>query len=487
MNGCVIKNSPIAVDFWIVRKLPAHIRFFFLSHAHGDHTSGLRSSWSNKIYCSATTAKIVRHKYDIDEKYLHPLSVGESHIIRINDKPIETMTVSLIDANHCPGAVMFLFDAYFGRVLYTGDFRYTEAMFGVDSPLSSSPQIDTLYLDNTYNDIKCKFPKRSVAKREVLKLVNEHSNSRRVIAMNDIGKEDLIEEIAKQTNERIHIAAHRYELYQAIDLPDIFTIDEFYHCVSLVPKWKVSVKAIENWNREQRTIVIYPTALFEGLDCNLFSKCSEFVHIVAFSDHSSYDELHQFVQRVKPKEIIPIVNYEKSVYGVDCRQRANTDCFKQYLDPRPQREFFTPAFMYEPQVRISVQQQNTKKTLMKVKMRGKRRSHPPKGIVYGTPEKIPQTCLTVSINTPDKVPVVLDHESVADRHITPPPRVKVNIQTFFKGSKIDRIKSVNDDNFMDPAESKAPTLISKIDELVPFIVSEPTIIKHYESLCLLRK
>ncbi len=35
----------------------------------------------------------------------------------------ETMTVTVIDANHCPGAVMLLFDGYFGRILYTGDFR----------------------------------------------------------------------------------------------------------------------------------------------------------------------------------------------------------------------------------------------------------------------------------------------------------------------------------------------------------------------------
>ena len=38
------------------------------------------------------------------------------------------ITVTAIDANHCPGSAMFLFEGSFGRILYTGDFRWVLRM-----------------------------------------------------------------------------------------------------------------------------------------------------------------------------------------------------------------------------------------------------------------------------------------------------------------------------------------------------------------------
>ena len=52
------------------------------------------------------------------------LEVGESKLLRVHRQGSDvTITVTTLDANHCPGSAMFLFEGYFGRILYTGDFR----------------------------------------------------------------------------------------------------------------------------------------------------------------------------------------------------------------------------------------------------------------------------------------------------------------------------------------------------------------------------
>lgn len=61
MNGVVIPQTPIAVDFWSLRRAGT-ARLFFLSHMHSDHTVGLSSTWARPLYCSPITAHLLhRH------------------------------------------------------------------------------------------------------------------------------------------------------------------------------------------------------------------------------------------------------------------------------------------------------------------------------------------------------------------------------------------------------------------------------------------
>jgi DNA cross-link repair 1B protein len=54
----------------------------------------------------------------VAEEYAIELAMGMTHVMSLGED--ETFNVTLIDANHCPGAVMYLFEGYFGHVLATG-------------------------------------------------------------------------------------------------------------------------------------------------------------------------------------------------------------------------------------------------------------------------------------------------------------------------------------------------------------------------------
>ena len=54
--------------------------------------------------------------------------MGCAEIVYLDEERQEQMTLTALDANHCPGAVMFLIEGYFGTILHTGDFRFTPDM-----------------------------------------------------------------------------------------------------------------------------------------------------------------------------------------------------------------------------------------------------------------------------------------------------------------------------------------------------------------------
>ena len=51
--------------------------------------------------------------FQIRKDLIHALEVGQNHLVALDDQNRETMLVSVMDANHCPGAVMYLFHVSF--------------------------------------------------------------------------------------------------------------------------------------------------------------------------------------------------------------------------------------------------------------------------------------------------------------------------------------------------------------------------------------
>nr|KAJ0216045.1 hypothetical protein LSAT_V11C300133400 [Lactuca sativa] len=159
----------ISVDRWAEGS-----QVYFLTHLHADHTDGLSSRWKKgPLFCSSITAKLFSPKFpSFDLSLLRVLEIGQWYSLSLVSLwfSMETrVEVIAIDANHCPGAVMYLFRGDFGNMLYTCDFRWKVSSkiseMGKNMLLSAlnNHKVDTLYIDNTYCNPSYSFPSREVA------------------------------------------------------------------------------------------------------------------------------------------------------------------------------------------------------------------------------------------------------------------------------------------------------------------------------------
>lgn len=163
---------------------------YFLSHFHSDHYGGITKRWprertlsSKIIYCSTITGKLLTIRFKIDPTFVFPMDKDIRYKVRsyenyeeegsVSDLKSPGLYVTLIDANHCPGAVIFLFESIPHKgsstyMLHCGDFRVSKNMvfhpalrpFQIEqeNPL----KLEKVYLDTTYMSPKYNFPKQEL-------------------------------------------------------------------------------------------------------------------------------------------------------------------------------------------------------------------------------------------------------------------------------------------------------------------------------------
>ncbi|KAI8887772.1 DRMBL-domain-containing protein [Backusella circina FSU 941] len=228
-----MKDTPFVVDAFNYGKID-NCAGYFLTHFHSDHYGGLSKTWSHgPIYCSQVTANLVQQELKVDAHWLCPLPMDE--LVDVT----QSVQVALMDANHCPGSVLFLFVAGGRRHLHTGDFRANPRM--CLHPLIRQPEnppISHLYLDTTYMNPMYAFPaqeecieavcevlKRDVHEVTVKKVVNplacldtwikkvvvgdEQQQARRttlvLVGTYKIGKEKVFINAAKVLDSKIYV------------------------------------------------------------------------------------------------------------------------------------------------------------------------------------------------------------------------------------------------------------------------------------------
>lgn len=278
----------------------------------------------------------------VDRKYLHPLPMNTPTVIASRGKPV---TVTLLDANHCPGAVMFLFQVGKRQILHVGDFRWNrEVMLGQGSPLkdfvSERTVLDDLFLDTTYCDPKYALPSQVETIEAIQSLFqkeldmckqNVSCKALHLFGAYTIGKEKMYLSVAERYNMKVYVDPRRFRILSALGWPKqrlaLLTTNKEEACIWVVPLGDINMKKLleyfpiannKPFAAEYTRIVGYrPTGWSMGSKPSSSLVTSRqsgnlVIHSVPYSEHSSFPELVDCVACLKPQKITPTVNTRKS-------------------------------------------------------------------------------------------------------------------------------------------------------------------------------
>ncbi|CAM9212091.1 unnamed protein product [Discosporangium mesarthrocarpum] len=324
-----VEGTPFMVDGF--RFTNPRCKHYLLTHFHSDHTTGLTRSFSaGIIYTSEGTAALITELMGVNPERVVALPM---------ERPVMVagFEITLLDANHCPAAVMFLIRDLQpgGRTsLHTGDFRAAPAVCRNPLLASMRGRIDTLYLDTTYCGTKHTFPDQEEV-LEWTRQVVRHELARDprtlfLVGTYQIGKERVLEAVARAAGSRsvCLVSAHkarvlrlsgawRDSVYTTHDAGEGGLEGQGHCCVRAVPLMETRPDAL-----------LSTLADAQAKGCQFTSVCgvrptgwthtnrrgvvgwsgkkpwvngAARLYSVPYSEHSSFPQLQDFVKAVRPR------------------------------------------------------------------------------------------------------------------------------------------------------------------------------------------
>ncbi|KFO28983.1 DNA cross-link repair 1A protein [Fukomys damarensis] len=290
---------------------------YFLTHFHSDHYAGLSKNFTFPVYCSEITGNLLKCKLHVQEQYIHPLPMDTECIVN-------GVKVTLLDANHCPGAAMILFYLPNGTVvLHTGDFRADPSM---ERSLLAGRKVHMLYLDTTYCSPEYTFPSQQeviqFAINTAFEAVTLNPRALVVCGTYCIGKEKVFLAIADVLGSKVGMSEEKYKTLRCLNISEInslITTDMRSSLVHLLPMMQINFKSLRSHLRKyaekyDQILAFRPTGWTHSnkltciADVTPQTKGNISIYGIPYSEHSSYLEMKHFVQWLKPQKIIPTVN-----------------------------------------------------------------------------------------------------------------------------------------------------------------------------------
>ncbi|KAK1226982.1 hypothetical protein PQX77_010050 [Marasmius sp. AFHP31] len=372
---------------------PSNAKLHLLTHTHSDHLLGLQAkSFAQKIHCSEDAKQMLLrieqyqerslrdkgYRSEPTRKYKHlevePMHDPEGNLLnpgqarslletcKVNS-PFDVeyaeggnVLITAIDANHCPGSVMYLIEGRQGTILHTGDFRaepwfletikrnpFLQPYLACDEgPSQGNGVVKTL--EAIYLDTACVMQLHEDSATDgLIKLMNLYPlTTLFFINAWTPGYEDILKAIARAFGSKIHLDRYKYKVFTHLRndplLASLGTLDpestRFHACERFDRCHIVNVDngSIANRTQDDKQVVYvnpissttpelwgqYQAHMKEKLEAadmdDLDEECSRL--LVPLSRHSPLPELRSFVSLFRPKRIIPNT-LEPKLKGLD--------------------------------------------------------------------------------------------------------------------------------------------------------------------------
>ncbi|XP_017023507.1 DNA cross-link repair 1A protein [Drosophila kikkawai] len=307
----IVEGTTFCVDGFQFGDLDG-VTHYFLSHYHADHYIGLTKKFSHPLYMSPITARLVRTFIKVDEIYIKEIEVDQTLMV-------DDVEVTAIEANHCPGALMFFFKLSSGEcILHTGDFR-------ANADMESLPifwnhiNIDLLYLDTTYMNKNYDFCHQTDSVDRTVELVRafmERNPGKRILIVCGayvIGKEKIWLALAEEFCLNVWTEPQRSGAVRCLHWPKlqlILTDDPRAANLHVIGLGKVSYPSLVEYfkpfeDQYDMLLGIRPSGWEKNSKPSYGKRISTIG--IEYSEHSSYKELERFVRFLKPKRVISTV------------------------------------------------------------------------------------------------------------------------------------------------------------------------------------
>ncbi|KAF8999333.1 beta-lactamase-like protein [Cyathus striatus] len=246
-----------------------------LTHAHSDHTLGLAAkSFGYPVICSADTKEmLLRHEVykerellengvrtekvrtyghlkvglgegeeeggGVKRDLLRTIPIMQPMRIRLNKE--EEVVVVAFDANHCPGAVMYLIEGPRGAILHTGDIRiepwfldslkrnpYLQPYLYPDAAASTqtiSKILEAIYLDTASVFTTFSVPTKEEATDGLIELMRMYPpDTHFFLNCWTWGYEDVMKGVARGFQSMIHVDRYKHTILSRLSDPFLRSI-----------------------------------------------------------------------------------------------------------------------------------------------------------------------------------------------------------------------------------------------------------------------